>query len=467
MVNWKHSVQPVQDTSASQSVRAAAARGDRARRVSAAKTLIARGALPAAVSACLASAVAPLLGGPERSGLFVLAAGVVAAGLTILLARYYPRVLRDHDVAEVDRAADLDGSLRSAHWFAVNAAAGAGASPWIARHLEEAASRAADVDWPRIFRRRSPHLRWAFTMGCVIVTVGLTFKPLPRRSRPAAEETNAAETGPGPTTAAPGAPSPLVPQILEGMKAMRAGRTPSEEQLTAIGQALETAKQDPAARKRIEGEVRGSGSNQTEIGSSSSSDTDSAAWSNDYQNGFEMSDLDWAYQEAMARGRNDEATRQDPAGEVTGSRDTNDATGGGRRGEPAASGEATGAPVQGDTRGRPMDLTSLLLGKQQASAGSGTPDPPPDTRRAKLTAALRSEVVHASSDVTLPNPDLPSARRATNASQTPGAAPGTADHVKYDRSRAAQPPAVPAARRPLVREFFLRSADPVSTVKRP
>jgi len=96
------------------------------------------------------------------------------------------------------------------------------------------------------------------------------------------------------------------------------------------------------------------------------------------------------------------------------------------------------------------------------------PDPAQDIRpSAKLTAALRAEVVHASSDVTLPNPDQQPARRATNASQTTAAAPLMTAPVQYDRSRAVQPPAVPAARRPLLREFFLRSADPVSPVKRP
>ena len=457
----------MQDTSASQSVRALAARGDRARRVSAARTLIGRIAPAAAALACVASVVAPVLGGPKGLGLFILAGAVIASGLTVLTARYYRHELGDRAVAELDRAANLEGALRSAHWFAWHAAAGGPEAPWIARHLEDTANRVAGVDWSRVYERPVSRLRLTVTVACIAAAVGLSFTPLPRIMRPATQARN--ETAPPPESgrAAPDAPAALVPQILDGMKAMAAGQRPSEQQLKAIGQALETARHDPAARKRIEGEVRGSNANQTEARSSSSSDSDSGAWSNDYQNGFEMSDLDWAYQEAMARGRNDDAPRQEP-GEVTGGRDPNDASGRGRRGEPAASGEATGAPVQGDTRGRPIDVSSLLLGRQQASAGSGMPDPAQDIRpSAKLTAALRAEVVHASSDVTLPNPDQQPARRATNASQTTAGAPLMTAPVQYDRSRAVQPPAVPAARRPLLREFFLRSADPVSPVKRP
>jgi hypothetical protein len=466
MVCWKHSGPSVQEPSTSQSVRAIATRGDRARRLSAANARIARYALPVSATACLASALSPVLGGAGALGSISLAAGAIAAGLMVLAARYHPRVLRDDAVADLDRAAALDGSLRSAHWFAVNTPAEAADwnDPWISRHLEDAARRAAGVDWGRVYRRPSPQLRWALTVTCAVLAVGLSVRPLPRLVRRTAQPpatTRSPIAGPQELSAS------LDPQIIEGMKAMRAGRTPSEEQLSAIGEVLETAKHDAVARKRIEAEVNGSESKAADARQSSPSDSD-AAWSDDYHNGFEMSDLDWAYQEALARGRSEEATRAEPGGEVTPPPGAGEPKGQGRQGEPAASGELSGSPVEGDTRGNPASFSSLLVGNQHAKGEPGAPERANDAgRAAKLAAALRTEVVHASSEVTLPDLDAPAPRRATNASRTPAAAPVMRDGVPYDRSRAAQPPAVPDARRPLLRGFFLRPAEPVPPVKRP
>jgi hypothetical protein len=338
--------------------------------------------------------------------------------------------------------------------------------------LEDAASRAADVDWTRVYRQPAMRLSWALTICCALLTAGLAVRPLPRLARrtTAAADASPAATVPDPApTSSPDAPGSLVPQILEGMKAMRAGRKPSEAQLSAIGEALETARYDPAARKRIEAEVNGSGPNANDGAKSSPPDDQSAAWSDDYHNGFEMSDLDWAYQEALARGRSEETPQVEPGGEVTPPAGTTAPPGKGRQGEPSASGQLSGTPIEGDTRGRPVDFTSLLRGSQHASSGApGAPDQAKDGgRAARLAAALRTEVVHASSETTLPELDRPAARRATNASKTPLATPVTTDAVRYDRSRATQPPAVPEARRPLLRGFFLRPAEPAPVVKRP
>ncbi len=472
MVSWKHSGRPVNESSARQSVRSSAARGDRARRVAAANRRIARYALPVTASACLASALIPVLGGPGSVGLTLLVAGAAIAGATVLAARFAPRVLHDGVVAQLDRAAALDGSLRSAYWFATHDSSTTRAAdrtaPLIASHLEEAASRAAGVDWTRVYSWPLNRARTALVVACIVAAVGLSFKPLPRLSRPAVQARHEGGGAPETSTTPADAPGAPVPQILEGIKALRSGRKPSEEQLSAIGHALDTARHDPAARKRIEGEVNASDSKGTDPRQSSSSDSESAAWSNDYQNGFEMSDLDWAYQEAMARGRTDEAPHPEPGGDVTPPSGTSDPSSKGRPAEPAAAGELTGSPIEGDTRGRPADFSSLLRGTQHATGHSGAPDQAKDDgRAARLAAALRTEVVHANSEITLPNLDRPASRRATTASSVPPAAPGASEHVAYDRSHAAQPPAVPDARRPLLRGYFLRTDEPTSAVKRP
>jgi hypothetical protein len=47
-----------------------------------------------------------------------------------------------------------------------------------------------------------------------------------------------------------------MPQLVEGMRAMKAGRAPAQAQLSAIGQAPKIAKSDRAAQRQIEGPNR-------------------------------------------------------------------------------------------------------------------------------------------------------------------------------------------------------------------
>ena len=191
---------------------------------------------------------------------------------------------------------------------------------------------------------------------------------------------------------------------------------------------------------------------------SSSSDSESAASSNDYQNGFEMSDLDWAYQEAMARGRNDETPAGTRRGDGADGHERR--VGQGRRGEPAAAGEATGAPIQGDTRGRPMDVSSLLLAGSRPARHSGDAGSAKDVgRAARLAAALRAEVVHASSEITLS--ESRASRRPTSHQRESdaAAAPVMTARVQYDRSRRSNRPPFPQPPAAAAR-FFLRRPIP-------
>lgn len=407
-----------------------------------------------------------MLGGPGTLGLVVLAAGIVSAGLTILAAGS-ARELQDDGIAEIDRAADLDGSLRSAHWFAVNGPAGPATAPnaaWIARHLEEAAGRAAHVDWTRVYRRPSARLPWVLTFVCVVATLGLSVRPLPRLLKRPLQASEITPASPPPGN--PATPSAFVPQIIEGMRAMSSGRTPSEEQLTAIGRALEATKSDPAARKRMETEVSASNAPAGTARPWSGGDLDSGGWTDDYNTGFEIADLEWAYQEAMARARMDALSRAEPGTGAVSPEGSANASADARPGDPAGAGALTGAPVAADTRGQAVSFSSLLLGRQQATGDAASPNQAQDLERAAgRSAALRNEVVHARSDVPARNVDAPALRRATRAGQGPVDRPGTADPVRYDRSRATQPAPVPEARRPLVHDFFLRRADPVPVAK--
>ena len=110
----------------------------------------------------------------------ILLGAIAAAAALMLLAARRQRVLSDRDVAELDRAADLGGALRSAFWFADpdRSVPSDGAAPeWVAFHLDEAASRAGRVDWKQVYAPSSSRRALLSTVAFALVTVGLSVAP--------------------------------------------------------------------------------------------------------------------------------------------------------------------------------------------------------------------------------------------------------------------------------------------------
>jgi hypothetical protein len=155
------------------------------------------------------------------------------AGLAVLSARR-ARVVSDDVVSELDRAADLGGALRSAHWFAdvgTPVAPGDSREAWIAFHLDNASSRAEAIDWSRVYRRPFARGVWMAASVLTLVTVGLMVWPSARRltrSVPAAAPSN---------VAAPGRSITLAPVALTLVFAIDPDRTLSLYTLAAVGLA--------------------------------------------------------------------------------------------------------------------------------------------------------------------------------------------------------------------------------------
>jgi hypothetical protein len=448
----------VHERSASQSVRRVAIAGDRARRLSGAAALVVRGAPVAAAVVCVVSVLAMLLGGPRMLGPILLGV-TAAAGALMLLAARRDRSVSDALVSELDRAADLGGAFRSAYWFADPAQPVSGdgaASPWITFHLEKVASRVEVVDWKTVYARPSARRRWLTTTTLALATLAFAVWPgTPRftRTLPAAAASSAPEAG-----AASSLPSTLIPTLVEGMRAMKAGQAPSREALSAIGQALEIAKANPTAQKQIEGLFAGG------------YDTDQNGWTDSdpdrdprddgqFNNGFQLAALDWAYQEAVAKLSVEERTRRDARREASSAEAPADGKTSERDSDTSGTGALPDAPVQADVRGQAASFSSVLFGNQQASGEAGLKSSEPSARAATL-AVLRQEVVHARTDTAGMRVEAGALRRATNAAQNSRSVPGFPNGVTYDRARASQPPAVPEARRSLVHDFFLRPAMP-------
>jgi hypothetical protein len=407
--------------------------------------LIVRWAPWVAGLACAASALALVVGVARPAGLVLLAASaLVAAGM--LLAARIDRPPADDAVAALDRAASLEGSLRSAYWFAIDPAwtpDSAAEAAWVAFHLDRAAGRAESVSWRDVYAVPSPLRRWVATAALALAAVLMLQIDSPPRAR--VEASAPLDTADVTIVI----PPHLAGQVVEGMKTLQAGKTPSKETLTAVGQALEIAKQDPRARAELAALLAQAGG-------------DFGGWGDEWGRN-EMDEgtppPEWAYEDAVSRagvqpesgaGGPDPAT---PAGDTRGAAKT---------GEVNRGLSATPRPdstfVQADTSGQPASFSSLLFGRAHAkgdAVGSSSRAAAP-APSAALAAALRREVVHARSDVD--EADRKTApRRGPDLGRPPMMVAGVAPTgLQYDAADAGRPPAIPDARRELVHDFFVR-----------
>ena len=441
--------------SARLSVRRAASLGHRARRSYAARRLVVRLLPWAAAVSCSASALALLLGRARPLGLFLLVASAVAAAIVLIAARV-DRPTPDDVVAALDKAAALDGALRSAHWFSSDTSGDAESgvtAGLMAFHLETAALRAEGVDWASVYARPPAARAWVTTALLGIAAVLMLAWESPRLPLPFGSGTQEPASG-----AVTVIPSHLVGEVIEGMKILQAGDQPSRETLTAVGKALETAKNDVAARRQLEKLFAQSGQDQNYV----EPFFDDATWDE------ETLAPQWAYEEAVARA----SVQQSPEAAVEKAAPQASEASGDARGEMdrgVTGSKSDSAPVHADTRGRAGSFSSLLLGTQQAKGDAETSSlrgtSTSTASNAALMAALRREVVRARDDVDDAN-RRSVARRTTSddaVAMSPAVEPPIAR--RYDASKAARPPAVPAARRPLLHDFFARVVDDTPVVK--
>ncbi|MEO8070028.1 MAG: hypothetical protein ABI652_01390, partial [Acidobacteriota bacterium] len=254
----------------------------------------------------------------------------------------------------------------------------------------------------------------------------------------------------------------LVPQLLEGMQALKSGRAPSRGELAAIGRALEIAKRNPDTEKELQSlfeQTRDDSGPQPEEDPYRDERTDQYSSSS----GFEMSALQWAFDEASARVSSKDLGKNDaPKGASGAEKNSSDEE---KPGEPTANGDMTNAKIKADVRGQAASFSLLLFGHQAASGQSDrAAGEAAAQKKAAIAAVLRGDVVHARTDlVNAPNVEAAKTRRASNAEPDSGTLVVAPAGITYDAVKASQPPAVPEARRALVHDFFLRAADTGAT----
>lgn len=446
---------------ASQRVLRSARRGNRARRLSVCRRVIDQIFPWIAAAACAASALALLTGRGQAIGIVLLAGSALAAAVALFAARL-DRPPSDRQLAAIDRAARLEGALGSACWFARHRGASNHAADderWIAYHVDHAAERAAGVDWARVYARPIARRRWMTTLILAAATIVLARLETPPVSLGWAAEQDA--------DTIMVVPPHLAGDVVEGMNALKAGAPLSKDVLTAVGRAIEIARNDRNARRDLEDLFARTGGDPRWLDGESFGSHD---WDvnerPDWDEGTPA--LEWAYEAAVAR-----AALDDPSGASAPARTSRDE--GGRTGRAGELQRGATAPLtqesavlRADARGQTGSFSSFLFGRQRATDEAGTGPAASSTAPAgALAAALRREVVHARSDL----PDAPpptAARRAPDRVQPPASPTGIAPTgLTYESSRAARPPAIPDARRGLVHDFFVRATDVASAPARP
>lgn len=457
----------MRETPSSLAVREAVVRADVARRTAAFWRAAGRWSPLVALAAALITAGAAVLGGPMWAGVSVLGAGVSLALVGWARARRSQPVSGEA-ARSIDRQADLCGALQSACWFASAADDRSGQydESWVTFHLASAAERVAGVDWTAVYPR--PQLARPVALAALLVACTAGFSLWPSPPRPLSTSASGPGASGDEAGLADALPASLVPQVVEGVKAIRAGRAPSAEALAAIGQILEIADRDASAQKQLDDLLKDAASwdpGYIPTFEAMYDPSQGRGEEDDWQGGeMTSTGLEWAYQEALAQAveARERAKDQPPAVAIDAANDGEPSEG---EAESGSEDSQSGSAMLADTRGEASSFSSLLFGRQQANDGAGRSGTP--AQRKALSAALRNEVVNAKADIAVAGMERSATRRTTTVNRSTDVALGSTGGMTYDRGRSAEPPPVPEARRAVVHDYFVRAAEPPAPAKQP
>ena len=440
-------------------VRARVADADRLRRVRDESRRVWRVA-PLAAAACLAvAAAARWLGWSPLVPLGAIALGGGALALAAAAVRRH-RDVSDRGAAALDAHASLNGELRSAHWFAHQAAA----DPWVEFHLRRAAERLQAVDWNALFP--APAVARARTASLVMILGALAL----------------ALIGPGRASAVADAVTPDTRQAVR-LSSRTLESLPPElrKKLEDLLQAIESGRANALTGAEVRGllaqldELRGGKAADIKPkrpdgappdAAKTTTEADLKALAERMKKASENASLQPETRDALAEMSDD---LSDAAAEAkkTAPKDMQDAM----QSKEVQQGEGARSPASKENAAPSGDSVKDAAGAgtvgvimmTRDSGGSGDPgfgpgqSADPNAGRGPLPdvgAALRKETIEAGSDSAGDNLPASVRRRTEHGNATIGyahTAPAAAEH-----GRSAAPPTVPEARRAALRTYFIR-----------
>jgi hypothetical protein len=352
----------------------------------------------------------------------------------------------------VDADANLEGELRSAHWFA-----GAGVpGDWTVYHVDEAARRAGRVDWASVYPVRSHRRAWALAglFALAGVVASLTVPALER----APWSSDAAEL----EAFANSLPPELREQLEEWLRSLDADDLAASDPAKAdenvvefdmllddLPPELREKLMDLArARQAADAADPGEGAPGSEPGEHETARLD---------------DLRWEFEDAAAREAAAEASAANPAesadaeheGEQSGASE-------GQSADAATPGQAARMSIREAVRESAasqmmMESDRPTPGGDSGPGGNGQRDDPRGSGGLMdIAQALRREQVQAHADANgdrTPNDDI---RRRTEQTSSALAYGDAVDPAAGDRSRSVGAAPPPDGRRSLVYDYFTR-----------
>ena len=404
-------------------------------------------AAPIVAFACLAIALAGRLSGwsPLVSITAIVLAGAGLAAAIVLSRR--PRTVTDADAAAIDAHAEMNGELRSAHWFAHHTE-GADADGWIDFHVGRAADRVQRVDWSRIYPTDPASRAKVATIVFAAAAIALAVVFPGRASIAASNNRTATADTPVPnladvirqiegilTEAELGQGRELtaaeIKQLFAQLDKLRAQQgakaekkdgkpgAPSESDLKALAERAKRASENTDNDPRVRDQLAEMAEKLSEPGAQNAENKEPADAN---QEGPQPS--------------NETAKASSSAGDAPA----------GAQSVKEASGSAAAGIVMMTSDGGGKEASFAVPGGQGIAAGRGQmPD---------LAAALRKETVESAQDDE-GEKNVTGERRQTER----GAATAAYAHTAVapaGRGRSAAPPVVPESRRPALRSYFIR-----------
>ena len=383
------------------------------------------------------------------------------AGGLVLFALYHgrSREISDPVALSIDTDANLNGELRSAHWFATT---GSG-DEWSAYHVEQAANRIGQVDWSALYPPVRAMKSWAAVGGAGDTRHGDRGGDSGHRTevpgrRGRARGRLAAKL------AGEEIPEELRKKIEEMLANMTADQMNAKEMDAKMANIKELMDQlDPAMQKKLAELLKKQplGENaETKRRDLDEEDKAERAERGENSQAGLPEDVRWGLEDLAARLASANLERKTNENNPSASSETGEMGKGSQQAEMQAGGQQQMQLMREAAKEAGAQMMAggagMMGGDSQAGAGGNSGQKSGQADVKSIAEALRRELVEASADARGENVPIEDIRRKTEAGRSSLGFSKVAPLTTFDRSRTAAPPAVPVARHPLLYNYFIR-----------
>jgi len=379
----------------------------------------------------------------------IVAIAVAGVALLAWLGRRVPAIT-DAMAARIDDDAAQQGELRSAHWFAGQA----DTDEWTDYHLENAANHLDRIEWRSVYPPAGSRWSWITGVALAVIAVAGAVRFAPAV---AGKSANAIEDGSisGPTAEAV-LPPELRKKLEDLLNSMDASKLSPEDAANLAKLKDLLNKLDPTQDPKLADLL-----NKIKQNEDKAQPADKATAAGDPDQDAEPtqpSDLHAALADLAEKLANSQAQKDQQkaqGGPTAKSEDASKASG-----QAAETGDMsiklTREAATDAGRGDMMQGGGAMGGDARAGSGGNRGQGPGRGTPLALAEALRKEFIEANQDNKGANVMTEDIRRKTEQGTSTLGFSHVAPRTTFDPSRALPPPPVPADRRLVVEQYFIR-----------